>query len=138
MTDSMLTAYALQFVGTFYRWGGDDPMAGWDCSGFVQELLAAMGKDPKGDQTAQGLFDYFSDPDRGWMDHAEPGSLVFYGAGRKAISHVAMLLDRDTIIEAGGGNRSIQSAADAALANAYVRVRKLANRKDLVAVIFPL
>jgi cell wall-associated NlpC family hydrolase len=134
----MLKLYAMSFVGQRYKWGGDDPMAGWDCSGLVQELLAAMGKDPPGDQTAQQLFEYFSDSLRGWRDHAEPGALVFYGRSDADITHVAMLIDRDTIIEAGGGGPDVSDLEAAILKNAYIRCRKAAHRKDLVAVIYPL
>jgi len=28
---------------TFYLWGGDDPLAGFDCSGFVIEILKSVG-----------------------------------------------------------------------------------------------
>jgi cell wall-associated NlpC family hydrolase len=137
MNDSMLVQYALRFVGTPYLWGGDDPH-GWDCSGLVQELLAAQGKDPPGDQTAQGLYDYYSnDTILGWRDHREVGSLAFFGSSPTKITHVAMLLDRDTMIEAGGGGKSTTSEDAAWKANAYVRVRKLLSRKDLIAVIFP-
>jgi cell wall-associated NlpC family hydrolase len=113
-------------------------MQGFDCSGLVQELLAAQGKDPPGDQTAQALFDYYSkDTILGWADHRECGSLAFFGSSKSKISHVAMLLDKDTMIEAGGGGSSTTSAAAAWKSNAYVRVRKLLSRKDLIAVIFP-
>lgn len=137
MTDQMLRDYALRFVGTPYRWGGDDPMQGFDCSGFVQELLACQGKDPPGDQTAQALHDWFCDKLRGWRDHRDLGSLAFFGADEKHVTHVGMLLDAETMIEAAGGGRSVDSLEQASKQNAYIRVRKVARRADLVAIIFP-
>ena len=51
--------YAKLFIGKPYLWGGEGP-EGYDCSGFIQEVLSCIGLDPKGDQTAQGLYNYFS------------------------------------------------------------------------------
>ncbi|MBT1174618.1 C40 family peptidase [Bifidobacterium sp. LC6] len=39
---SALVAYALQFQGAPYVWGGNTP-AGWDCSGFTQYVFAHFG-----------------------------------------------------------------------------------------------
>lgn len=55
----LIKDYALMWVMVPYEWGGDD-FAGMDCSGFAQEILAAAGIDPKGDQTAQMLYNYFT------------------------------------------------------------------------------
>ncbi|MCI6573840.1 MAG: NlpC/P60 family protein [Actinomycetaceae bacterium] len=38
-----LVAYATQFEGTPYVWGGTSPTNGWDCSGFVQYVLRHFG-----------------------------------------------------------------------------------------------
>ncbi|NJO18771.1 MAG: C40 family peptidase [Spirulinaceae cyanobacterium RM2_2_10] len=126
----ILKAYAMQFVGTPYRWGGDDPMAGFDCSGFVQELLASCGLDPKGDDTAQGLFNFF---DRHGEKNPSPGMgvLVFYGESLSKIVHVAMMLDEFRIIEAGGGGYKTLTEQDAIKQNAYIRIRHLSNRKPI-------
>jgi Cell wall-associated hydrolases (invasion-associated proteins) len=76
-------------LGLPYIWGGSNPLTGMDCSGYVQEILAAGGVDPKGDQTAQGLFDFFST--NGLIGAKGAGSLAFYGKSPKAITHVAFL-----------------------------------------------
>lgn len=131
----LLRDYALSFVGRPYRWGGDDPMAGYDCSGFVQELLDSCGIDPAGDQTAQALYNFFSLA--GELNKRGCGSLVFYGASKSRISHVAMMLDEHRIIEAGGGDSRTKTEEDAVKQNAYIRVRHFLRRKDLIAVIRP-
>jgi cell wall-associated NlpC family hydrolase len=127
-----LINYAMQFVGTPYKWGGSTH-DGIDCSGLVQELLMSVGMDPAGDQTAQVLYDYFkaSPIERG------PGALVFYGKGPDSVSHVAMMIDEVRIIEAGGGGSQTLSRADAERDNAFVRVRPYNRRKDLVGIHMP-
>lgn len=131
----LLRTYALSFIGTRYRWGGDDPIQGFDCSGFVQELLASAGMDPPGDQTAQGLFNHFEIT--GTWDSYTLGALAFYGESVTKITHVAMLLDQYRVIEAGGGGSRTNTIDDAATQNAFVRIRPIRRRCDLVAVVKP-
>ena len=137
MTNKILYDYAMSFIGKPYIWGGDDPILGYDCSGFVQEILEAAGVDPKGDQTAQGLYNHFYKVDYGRYQVREFGSLAFYGKDFKRITHIAFCLDTETIIEAGGGGTRTNNAEDAARQNAYIRVRPLRRRSDLIVCIKP-
>ena len=130
---SNLRDYTLTFVGLPYIWGGDDTIKGFDCSGLVQELLASEGMDPPGDQTAQALFDHFHD----MSEHRDLGALAFYGRSIASITHVAMLLNEYQIIEAGGGGSKTVNAEVAAQQNAYVRIRRVDARKDLIAIRNP-
>ena len=57
-TKELMIQYSKTFIGKPYRWGGEGVL-GFDCSGFIQEVLSCVGFDPKGDQTAQGLYNYF-------------------------------------------------------------------------------
>lgn len=132
----LLLDYALSFLGTPYLWGGDDPIFGYDCSGFIQELLMSVGMDPPGDQTAQALYNHFEKTASDYNKYG-PGNLAFYGKSVTEITHVAMMLDTYRIIEAGGGGHTVTSITDAAIKNAFVRIRLLKYRPDLVAVIKP-
>lgn len=133
----LLTDYAMKFVGVPYKWGGDDPMSGLDCSGFVQEILRFAGEDPPGDQTAQSLFDHFSKPGNGKYGSYLPGSLAFYGENAKKIIHVAFCVDTYRILEAGGGGSTTTSLEAAILKNAYVRGNLIKYRSDFLCVIRP-
>lgn len=125
----------LRFLNIPYIWGGDDPIFGYDCSGLVQELLAMVGLDPVGDQTAQALFNYFED--RGVEGPRQLGTLVFFGSSTKKITHVGMMLDDYLMIEAGGGGSKTTDHSQAIKHNAYVRIRPFNTRKDIVGLITP-
>lgn len=135
-----VVSYARSFLGVLYLWGGNSPK-GWDCSGFVQELLAMCGIDPVGDQTAQSLYNHF-------LTHGEvvsfddspyefAGALVFYGRTKSTISHVAMMTSNYTIIEAGGGDSTCVDAETSARKGAFVRERPISIRKDIQSIIMP-
>ena len=133
MTKELFINAALQFLNTPYRWGGDDP-SGIDCSGLVQEMLAMIGLDPKGDQTADALYRHFRHFGNEGILGA--GSLVFFGSEAK-VTHVAIMLDEFTMLEAGGGGSRTKTTQDAWDQNAFVRLRPFNMRLDLVTVIQP-
>lgn len=128
--------YAVSFLLTKYIYGGDD-FAGIDCSGLVQEILMAAGIDPEGDQTAQTLFNYFIDPKYGSAGEPRLGALAFYGSSHLQISHIAWCLNSYLMIEAGGGSSNTLTERDAMARNAFVRLRPIHRRRDLVAIILP-
>lgn len=129
----MMVFYAQYFIKTPYQWGGNN-YSGYDCSGFVQEALASVGLDPKGDQSAQTLYDYFS---QRWDEKLNRGSLLFFGKSKKQITHVALAVSKNFMLEAGGGGHLITNEAAARAANACIRIRPIDNRGDLVSTLFP-
>lgn len=131
----LLKEYAMSFIGLPYIWGGDDPIKGFDCSGLVQEILASVGLDPAGDQNAQTLFNVF-EKSASW-NRLGCGSIAFYGKSVTQITHVAFMVDQYRIIEAGGGGSHTLTVVDATNQNAYIRIRLLHHRGDLVAVLRP-
>ena len=136
----VLYDYSMQMVGVPYKWGGSNPIQGMDCSALVQELLLAAGghPSPTDDFTAQRLFDYFSQPDHHVSREMQLGALVFYGSLRSSIIHVGMCLDEKKMIEAGGGGRRINTREDAALFNAFVRVRPIRQGASFQGCFMPL
>ena len=125
---------AFGFLGKPYYWGGDDPMQGFDCSGFVIEILKSVGKLPrKGDWTAQGLFDMFhatrtSDPAR--------GRLVFWKNASRMI-HVEYCLDEVLSIGASGGGSSTDNQQEAIRRNAFIKVRPFRGRPNIGGFVDP-
>lgn len=138
MTREEFKQIMLRFLNIPYRWGGDDPLDGFDCSGLVQELLAILGMDPRGDQTAHELFTYFlANGVKTDFLNLDTGYLLFFGQDSK-ITHIALCYDADTMMEAGGGGPTTLSYLEATKQNAYVRLRPIFSRKDLVQVIRPI
>ncbi len=132
----LLREYALSFLGVPYKWGGETPMGGVDCSGLVQLILRSVGLDPPGDQNAQALFNHFEKQGR-YTATPMMGNLVFFGKSVLEITHVAFVMDQFRMIEAGGGDSLTMTISDAIEKGAYVKISMLNRRKDQVAMLRP-
>ena len=121
--DAMID-YLWHFVGLPYRWGGDDPMAGFDCSGLAVEGLQSVGIIPRvsdfGAGALHGKFPATTTP--------LPGCLAYWHDGTGKIIHVEIVIDTHldglvlTIGASGGGSETVDLAS-AIKANAYIKVR---------------
>jgi cell wall-associated NlpC family hydrolase len=127
-----LIDYAMQFVGTPYKWGGNNH-DGIDCSGLVEEILRSVGVEPEPRGTAQTLYDYFKDG----LAYRGPGAICFFGKDKDHITHTAFMIDEVRMIEAGGGGPTCLTREDADQMNAFVRIRPYILRRDFVAAFSP-
>lgn len=131
------TAEAFHYRGRPYIWMGDGSAKYWggvDCSGYIQLVLGVVGLDPKGDQTAQALYNAYKSK---VTDAKTEGCMLFFGKSTSDIHHVAYCLSPAFMIEAGGGNSKCTTVAIANEMNACVKVSKISRRSDLVAVVNP-
>ena len=110
---------AWSYIGKWYKWGGDDP-SGFDCSGFVIEILKSIGILPRRyDGTATDLYVFLTNKKRNetltlndLVCHAGPGVIVFFyhggvyrGIGKNVIlEHVEFCIDERLSIGASGGS----------------------------------
>jgi cell wall-associated NlpC family hydrolase len=87
---------ALGLVGTPYRWGGEDPVDGFDCSGLVQYSYAAAGIQLP--RTAQTQYNHGSllPP----VTDLAPGDLVFFGSDTRHVTHVGIALGQGRMVDA--------------------------------------
>lgn len=113
-----------------YKWGGDHPGIGLDCSGLVLLILQSVGAIGRGiDLTAQGLY-------ARWPKLTEPGpafgDLCFFGKSSEAVTHVGFCLGPNLMLEAGGGGPTTTTPEIAIKQHAMVRVSPIKGRKDLV------
>lgn len=132
-----LSEYLMKFIGNPYVWKGDGSGqygGGFDCSGLVIEGLWALGILPSKDLTAQGIHDALIKS--GWRNPyhtiTREDDILFFGKDEKTITHVAVAIDNVLMIEAGGGGSKCVTPGKS---TGFVRVRPIANRKDLVAIL---
>lgn len=138
LTQEQFRAECRAKLGKPYIWGAEGPDA-YDCSGLAQSLLERLKLDPPGDQTAEGLYRHFSRDGRAKVVTAAEcalGDLVFFGS-EESIGHVALGWGGGEMFEAGGGGRTTTTVARARKQKAEVRIRPIARRDDLAAVLRP-
>lgn len=127
---------AWRFLGKEYKWGGDDPVAGFDCSGFCIEILKSVGILPiKGDWTAQGLWNLLEEYK---VDEPYGGCLVFWtNENGDRIIHIEFAISPSYCIGASGGGSKTNDISDAIDQNAYIKIRPWASRKRVKGFIDP-
>jgi cell wall-associated NlpC family hydrolase len=84
---------ALSQQGVPYKWAGESPSEGFDCSGLILWAWRHGGKSlPHSSKSMYSMSTKIS------LSQAQPGDLVFYGNG--GVSHVALYLGNNQIIHA--------------------------------------
>ncbi|RPI56414.1 MAG: hypothetical protein EHM49_00030 [Deltaproteobacteria bacterium] len=128
-------AIAWKMWGLPYKWGGDDPIESFDCSGMVVEILKSVGALPrKGDWTAHSLWELFKDR---LVEHPYEGCLVFWENGSGKVIHVELCLDNELSIGASGGGSSTLTEQNASDQNAYIKVRPFRSRSLIKGFLDP-
>lgn len=87
---------AISLVGTPYRWGGNTPQTGFDCSGLVGYVFRTeAGLDlPRTSRDIAAL-----DAPRIARKDLEPGDLLFFGRHHR-VNHVAIYVGRGRFVNA--------------------------------------
>ena len=122
MDRALATRVAWSLHGLPYRWGGDDPIQGFDCSGLVIEILRSVGLVAReGDWTADDLYFKYHH-----LEQPAPyeGCLAFWRRGGR-MTHVEYCIDDKHTIGASGGGSATTDLFAAIAANAYVKVRPI-------------
>ncbi len=101
--DSVLKT-AFSQVGNPYRYGGNTPETGFDCSGFVRWVYKQY--DVELPRTSGHMLGVGTPVTR---DELLPGDLVFFG--RKRVSHVGIYTGDDKFIHSPSTGKSIQESA---------------------------
>lgn len=104
---SELTMRAVGMLGVEYKWGGNDPESGLDCSGLVRYLFKDVW-DMELPRTSEEMSRVGK---RVALRDLQPGDLVFYNTMRRRFSHVGIYLGENKFIHApsSGGQVRIES-----------------------------
>lgn len=99
-----VTSYARSLIGVPYKYGGNSPDTGFDCSGFVGHVFKrSLGVSlPRSAQqiSRQGQFIKLA--------QLREGDLVFYDTNNKSYSHVGIYLGDDRFIHAPSSGGSVR------------------------------
>lgn len=118
---------AKKYLGRPYVWGGNcEAEGGYDCSGFVFQVLHQSGFKVERD-TAQGYYNTFSKYEV--PKNIVTGDLLFFGKSKKSITHIAIAIDSNTMIESIGSKKNTINNKGKG-----VSISNITRRKDLVAV----
>lgn len=95
---------ALGLVGVPYRFGGNSPASGLDCSGLVRYVYAnTLGLELP--RRAQEISKLGTPIDLGEL---KPGDLLFYNTLRSAYSHVAIYIGEGRFVHAPSRGKKVQ------------------------------
>jgi cell wall-associated NlpC family hydrolase len=92
---SKAVAIAQRYLGVPYRWGGADPLTGFDCSGFTMYVYAQLGVNLTHYTGAQ-----FYEGTRVPPDQLQPGDLVFFEPRARGPQHEGMYIGDGQFIQA--------------------------------------
>lgn len=96
--------YGLKFIGTPYKWGGNDPLNGIDCSAFVKFLNGKIGVNLP--RTAAQQAHVGTPITR--LEHLQAGDrLYFWDHKRGKIGHTGMYLGNGYFVHASGGKGQV-------------------------------
>ncbi|MDF3036794.1 MAG: cell wall hydrolase [Paucimonas sp.] len=101
---SELALNALSLLGIRYKYGGDTPDSGLDCSGLVRYVFK-HARDQDLPRTAQEISRLGSKVD---TVNLQPGDLVFYNTLKRRFSHVGIYLGSDRFIHAPSGGGEVR------------------------------
>ena len=98
---SAIVAYAKQYVGNPYVYGGTSLTNGADCSGFVMRVYEQFGI-----STGRNTRQQANNGREISLSEVQPGDLLFYGSGGE-ISHVGIYMGDNKIVHAANKNLGI-------------------------------
>ncbi|HVN42530.1 MAG TPA: C40 family peptidase [Steroidobacteraceae bacterium] len=99
-----VTQYALQMLGVGYRFGGNDPAVGFDCSGLVQYVYKqATGVAlPRSARSMSKVGEKIS------LAELVPGDIVFFNTRRFKFSHVGVYIGNNQFVHAPVRGRPVE------------------------------
>jgi cell wall-associated NlpC family hydrolase len=90
---------ALRAVGTPYRWGGESPAYGFDCSGLVRWAYGRLGVD-----LPHNSYALYGEGRRVARAGMRPGDVLFF----EGLGHVGLYLGRGRMVHAPYSGRNVE------------------------------
>jgi cell wall-associated NlpC family hydrolase len=112
---------ALEAVGTPYRWGGESPTTGFDCSGLVRWAYGRVGV-----ELPHNSYALYGEGRRVREASMEPGDILFF----EGLGHVGLYLGRGRMVHAPQTGRHVEVIQ---LASTSYGARLVAARRVVVA-----
>ncbi len=104
VSGSDIAAYAQQFLGTPYVWGGNSLTQGVDCSGLAQQVFKHFGLD-----IARSTYDQVTQGKAVSMNQLQPGDLLFFHTeSANQADHVGIYIGNGKFIEAPRPGKGVQ------------------------------
>ncbi|HEV3104765.1 MAG TPA: C40 family peptidase, partial [Trinickia sp.] len=95
---------ALTMIGVRYRWGGDSPDSGLDCSGFVRYVF----QDTLGMALPRRAEEMSRMGEKVRMSELKPGDLVFFNTMRRTFSHVGIYIGDNKFVHSPSTGSTIR------------------------------
>ena len=95
--------YALSMVGINYRWGGNSPQTGFDCSGLVGHVFRQIAGLvlPRDSYAMARIGKPVS------LEDLRPGDLVFFNTMRRPFSHVGIYLGDKRFVHSPSAGKAV-------------------------------
>jgi cell wall-associated NlpC family hydrolase len=100
VTAAGIIATAKRYLGTHYRYGGESPSTGFDCSGFVQYVFAKHGVELPRTSRLQA---HAGEALPLTVDALQPGDLLLFASSGTQINHVAIYVGHNRILHSSAG-----------------------------------
>ncbi len=95
---------ALNMIGVRYRWGGDTPDSGLDCSGFVRYVF----QDTLGMNLPRRAEEMSRVGEKVAVRDLKPGDLVFFNTMRRTFSHVGIYIGDNKFVHSPSTGSTIR------------------------------
>lgn len=101
-----LVIHALALIGVNYKFGGNTPADGLDCSGLVSHVFQEVAGLvlPRNSQAMSKLGAKIDRPE------LQPGDLVFFNTRKRAFSHVGIYIGEQRFVHAPSRDREVEVA----------------------------
>lgn len=99
-----VTTHALSLIGVRYKFGGEDPARGLDCSGLIRHVF----QQATGISLPRSAREQAKVGDAVAMSELQPGDLVFFNTRRFQFSHVGIYLGNNEFIHAPSRGRAVE------------------------------